>query len=123
MIKTDLEGQIAQATFDVNYKTEAKGKALEAKAAAEADLADTTATRDADEKYLADLTATCEQKTADFESRQKLRAEEIVTIEKAIEIISSSAVSGNADKHLPSMVQKTGSANLAQLRSNLNAHA
>merc|ERR1712054_210881 len=61
---------------------------------------------DADSKYLFDLTATCEEKASAFESRQQLRADEIVAIEKAIEIISSGAVAGNADKHLPSMLQK-----------------
>jgi len=63
----------------------------------------------ADKKYLADLTATCETKASDFESRQQLRADEIVAIEKAIEIISSGAVAGNADKHLPAMLQKQAS--------------
>merc|ERR1719424_1427567 len=74
----------------------------------------------ADQKYLSGLSATCEQKASDFESRQQLRADEIVAIEKAIEIISSGAVSGNADKHLPAMVQKKGSS-LAQLRSSSTA--
>merc|ERR1712113_560195 len=90
------------------------------KADAEADLAETTATRDADQKYLDDLTATCTQKAADFESRQQLRSEEIVAIEKAIEIISSSAVTGNADKYLPTLLQ-VKSPSLAMLRSDLSA--
>merc|ERR1719229_1634407 len=123
MLMQDLTAQIDYATKDRDEKAESKAKKLQAKADAQGDLKDTTTTMQADKKYLADLTATCEQKASDFESRQQLRAEEIVAIEKAIEIISSSAVSGNADKHLPSMVQKTGSATLAQLRSNLNAHA
>merc|ERR1719444_644246 len=76
-------------------------------------------TRAADAKYLADLTATCESKASDFESRQQLRADEIVAVEKAIEIISSGAVAGNADKHLPGLLQKKGSA-LSQLRSASN---
>merc|ERR1719428_2450999 len=67
-----------------------------------------------DKKYLADLTATCEQKASDFEARQQLRAEEIEAVEKAIEVVSSGAVSGNADKHLPGFIQ--GSA-MAQLRT------
>ena len=78
-------------------------------------MQDTTSTRDADTKYLTDLTATCEQKASDFESRQQLRAEEIEAIEKAVEIISSGSVSGAADKHLPAMIQKGSS--LAQLRA------
>merc|ERR1712224_73277 len=83
---------------------------------AEGQLQDTTSTRDDDQKYLEDLTATCEQKASDFESRQQLRAEEIEEIEKAIEIISSEAVSGNAEKHLPGLMQ-TKKSSFAQLRA------
>merc|ERR1719449_164153 len=115
MLMQDLKAQIAQATQDRDEKAEEKATTLQHKADAEGDLKDTTTTRDADSKYLADLTATCEQKASDFESRQQLRADEIVAIEKAIEIISSGAVSGNADKHLPAMLQK--GAALAQLRA------
>jgi cell division septum initiation protein DivIVA len=114
MLVQDLEAQIAQSTQDRDEKAELKAKTLQAKADAEGDLKDTTDTRDADVKYLADLTATCEQKAADFEARQGLRAEEIVAIEKAIEIISSNSVSGNADKHLPSLLQASS---FAQLRA------
>merc|ERR1712039_848820 len=64
----------------------------------------------------ADLTATCEQKASDFESRQQLRAEELEAIAKAIEILSSDDVKGNAEKYLPTLVQKA-SPSLAQLRS------
>jgi len=67
-------------------------------------------------KYKEELDSTCAEKSTAFEARQELRAEEIEAVEKAIEIVSSGAVSGNADKHLPSMVQ-TGSTAFAQLRS------
>merc|ERR1711879_315148 len=90
------------------------------KATSEGDLSDTTSTKEADEKYLKDLTATCEMKATDFESRQQLRAEEIEAIEKAVEILSSDAVSGNADKHLPNMLQTRSTftrAALTQLRA------
>jgi chromosome segregation ATPase len=116
----DLKAQIAQATQDRDEKAESKAKKLQAKADAAGDLKDTASTRDADKKYLADLTATCEQKASDFESRQQLRADEIVAVEKAIEIISSGAVSGNADKHLPAMLQTSS---FAQLRSDLTTQA
>merc|ERR1712060_117865 len=105
MLMQDLTAQIAQAQQDRDEKATTKAKKLEAKAAAEGDLAETTETRNADQKYLDDLTATCTQKAADFASRQQLRSEELVAIEKAIEIISSSAVSGNADKYLPTLLQ------------------
>merc|ERR1711990_427583 len=122
MLMQDLNAQIAQATQDRGSKAESKANKLQAKADASGDLKDTTTTKEADQKYLSDLTATCEQKASDFESRQQLRADEIVAIEKAIEIISSGAVSGNADKHLPSMVQTEGSA-FPQLRADLNMQA
>merc|ERR1712048_856633 len=114
MLMQDFKAQIAQATQDRDEKAEFKAETLQSKADAKGDLEDTTSTRDADQKYLDDLTATCEQKGSDFESRQQLRAEEIEAIEKAIEIISSGSVSGNADKHLPGFIQGSS---LAQLRS------
>merc|ERR1719449_465289 len=120
MLMQDLKAQIAQATQDRDEKAEAKANKLQAKADATGDLKDTTTTKNADAKYLADLTATCEQKASDFESRQQLRADEIVAIEKAIEIISSGAVSGNADKHLPGLMQTSS---FAQLRSDLSTQA
>jgi hypothetical protein len=120
MLIQDLTAQIAQATSDRDSKTETRAKKLQAKADAEGDLTDTTTTRDADVKYLADLTAMCELKAADFESRQQLRAEELEAIAKAIEIMSSNDVSGNAEKHLPSLVQKTA---LTQLRAGTRGEA
>jgi len=115
MLIQDLTAQVEQATSNRDEKAEVKAKKLQAKANAEGDLQDTISTRDDDSKYLSDLSSTCETKASDFESRQQLRGEEIVAIEKAIEIISSGAVSGNADKHLPGLLQtKTG---LMQLRA------
>jgi len=115
MLSQDLKAQIGQATSARTEKSEAKAKALQSSADAKGDLQDTTTTRDDDSKYLADLTATCEQKSSDFASRQQLRAEEISAVEKAIEILSSGAVSGASEKHLPQLIQKSSS--LAQLRS------
>jgi len=124
MIMQDLTAEIGQATDDRNDKAASKAKTLQMKAEAEADLADTTATRDADQEYLNNLTATCEQKSADFESRQQLRAEEIEAINKAIEIISSNAVQGNAETYLPKFVQTKASVSaLAMLRAETHSQA
>merc|ERR1719160_2020405 len=118
MMVMDLKSQIAQAEQEVSEKTTLKAKKKEALGVAAADLEETKATKAADEKYLADLMAECEQKAADFPARQKLRAEEIEAIEKAIEIISSAAVQGNAEKHLPTLVQSQSTAvSLVQLRA------
>merc|ERR1719393_726071 len=111
----DLKADISAATSARTEKTEAKAKALQNAADAKSDLQDTTQTRDDDAKYLADLTAQCEQKSSDFAARQQLRAEEIEAVEKAIEILSSGAVSGASEKHLPALVQVKSS--FVQLRS------
>eukprot|EP00403_Amphidinium_massartii_P035842 CAMPEP_0178433242 /NCGR_PEP_ID=MMETSP0689_2-20121128/32804_1 /TAXON_ID=160604 /ORGANISM="Amphidinium massartii, Strain CS-259" /LENGTH=678 /DNA_ID=CAMNT_0020055263 /DNA_START=79 /DNA_END=2115 /DNA_ORIENTATION=+ len=116
MLKQDLEAGIAQATKDRTEKTEFRAQSLQAKADAEGTLQDTTTTMEDDKKYLAELTATCQQKAADFESRQQLRTEELEAIRKAIEIISSESVKGNAETYLPSMVQKKAGTVLGQLR-------
>merc|ERR1712159_357336 len=116
MLSQDLKAQIGQATSARTEKSEAKAKALQSAADAKGDLQDTTSTRDDDSKYLSDLTATCEQKSAAFTERQQLRAEEITAVEKAIEILSSGAVSGASEKHLPALVQIKSTA-LAQLRA------
>merc|ERR1719428_71251 len=102
MLVQDLTAQIDQAKQDRTEKAETKAKKLQAKASAGGDLKETTATKAADKKYLADLVATCEQKATDFESRQQLRTEQLEAIAKAIEIVASGAVQGNAEKHLPS---------------------
>ena len=98
--------QIETATEDREAKAQQKASKLQKAAEDKGDLADTTATRDSDQVYLDDLVATCTQKSSDFEQRQQLRTDELAAIDKAIEILSSGAVSGAADKHLPGLIQK-----------------
>merc|ERR1740138_1484505 len=43
-----------------------------------------------DQKYLKDLRGLCAQKSLDFEARQKIRAEEMEALAKAIEILTGS---------------------------------
>jgi hypothetical protein len=119
MLRQDLEHQVADATAERDEKAELKAKKLQAKADAEGDLTDTTTTRDADQKYLDDLVATCETKATDFESRQTLRNQETEAITKAIAIISSGSVTGAAEKHLPTLLQisEARGSSLASLRA------
>merc|ERR1719502_265745 len=100
LMQMELKDSISAA--ESMRATKAKMKAgKEADAATDkGSLADTMASKAEDEKYLADLVAQCEQKSNDFASRQQLRAEELEAIQKAIEIISSPEVAGNAGKHL-----------------------
>jgi len=115
----NLKSQITAAKEAIDSKTAARAKAKTDLATASSDLADTTAVREEDQKYLDDVTATCDKKKEDFDNRQKLRADEITAVEKAIDILSSEAVKGNAEKHLPTMLQASPSHGTAliQVRS------
>jgi len=118
-IMQQLADNIENAEFEISKKTKHRAETQQSKAEQEGDLAQTTADRNEDQKYLDETTALCTQKTSDFVSRQQLRSDEIAAISKAIEIIGSQAVAGSGDKHLPALMQirsKTGSA-LSQLRS------
>merc|ERR1719498_390365 len=88
MLSMDLKMQIGQATEARTEKAEAKAASLQAAADAKGDLADTTTTRDDDQKFLADMTATCDLKASAFADRQALRASEIEALEKAAGILS-----------------------------------
>merc|ERR1719456_719074 len=121
MMAQELTDQIEGAVAERKSQTSTKNKKLSAKAAAEGDHADTSAVKASDEKYLADITATCTQKKADFAKRQELRAGEIDAVQQAIDIMSSDSVAGSGAKHLPTLVQKSTS--LAQLRSSSTSPA
>merc|ERR1719453_1057715 len=107
MLASDLSQSIAAATKSRDEKAKTKAQREEDAAGAKGDLADTTASRAEDKKYLDTLVAQCMQKSDDFAARQQLRAEELEAIQKAVEILSSGAVAGNDEKHrrLPSFVQ------------------
>merc|ERR1719443_1008872 len=106
-----IEGGVRERTSTASFKQ----KRLTDKASAEGEKSDTSAALAEDEKFLADMTAECEQKAVDFAKRQELRQGELDAISKAIEIMSSDSVAGSGAKHLPGLVQKSTS--LAQLRS------
>merc|ERR1719197_1431140 len=117
MLKADLTNQLDAANTARTQQAEIKAKALQGAADSKGALQDTVTTRDDDEKYSADLTATCEQKSTDFANRQILRGEEIEAIQKATEILAGGAVSGASETHLHklAMMQKKATS-LVQLR-------
>lgn len=101
----------------LDKKTALKSKKMQQKAQLQDNLESTKSTKTADEEYLKDTTTTCQQKASDFEERQKLRVEELEAVNKAIDVMSSSSVSGNEKKHLAkSFVQVSRSTSLASLR-------
>lgn len=114
MFATDLKHQIATSTDKRTKKAARKGERQADSASMTSDKEDTEASKASDEKYLKDLIVECEQKSFDYSCRQKNRQGEIEAISKAIEIMTSGAISGGSD-HLPGLIQKSTS--LAQLRS------
>lgn len=117
MLLKDLSAQITHGKQDRDSKVESIAKKRQMKATSDGDLADTTSTRNADQKYLTDLTATCGQKASGFEIRQELRAKELEALSKAIEILKNE-VAGHAQNLLPSLTQKAAlRRSLAQIRN------
>jgi hypothetical protein len=102
MMMQDLQDEIERATAEKGRKVKSKATRQEDAAGFKGDLADTTASKEADEKYLSDMVSGCSMKSDDFEARQKLRADELVALEKATEILKSGDVSGAGEAHLPS---------------------
>jgi len=117
MMVQDLSDQVEYDKQDRNKKNVAQANAKQAMGVAKSDLSSTVEGKKEDEHSLSDLEAQCHKKSDEFKARQDLRAGEVEAIEKAIEILSSGAVKGNADKHLPGLVQKKKAASLLQLRS------
>merc|ERR1719159_1902768 len=116
MLKADLTNQLAAANEARTQNAEIKAKSLQGAADSKGALQDTITTRDDDEKYSADLTATCEQKSTDFANRQILRGEEIEAIQKATEILAGGAVSGGSAKHFGTEFAQRKATSLVQLR-------
>merc|ERR1719230_2339936 len=107
-LKANYEVLMQQLTDDIKAdnasikkKTATKAKRLEAAANAKADKEVTETSKAKDESTLSDTNAECEQTSDEYEKNQVVRIGEIRALKKAIEIMSSDDVTGNADKHLP----------------------
>merc|ERR1740117_2609631 len=122
MLQQDLNDSIKNAEASISTKSQAKSTDQQLVATRQGDLGDSVSTMAGDTKYVNDLSSTCSQKSNDFEARQKLRSEEVVAIEKAIEILSSDDVSGAAGKHLPALLQKKSSVLLQIQKSDSNTN-
>jgi hypothetical protein len=118
-LQQDLKNNLDFARNSRDEKKTAKTQLLQQAADAKGDLADTTTTREDDEKFLADLTATCEQKASAYEGRQKLRFSELKAVKEAIGIMSGKAVTGHSEKHLPQLLHISSKQHtaLVQLRA------
>merc|ERR1719263_2190823 len=100
MVVQDLVDSIENSNQSIEEKTVTKARKEEKAAQDKKELASTIAMKKEDEKTLADMEVECEEKKLSFGEKQQLRTEEIAAIGKAIEILQSGDVSGNAGKHL-----------------------
>merc|ERR1719258_35176 len=100
MLELELEDQIAYGTKERDGKAAKANEHKATVAEAKGELATQKTIKAEAETYLADLTTQCTLKSEAFEGRQKMRAEELEAIEKAIEIISGS----NSSSPSPSAV-------------------
>merc|ERR1719456_485224 len=82
-----LQDEIKFGTKELEEAKKALGKASEAKAAAEGDLAVTSKALAADIKALADLHQDCMEKAEDFEAETKSRGEELKALAEAKKVI------------------------------------
>jgi chromosome segregation ATPase len=123
-IAQQLKDNIENAEHEINKKTNLRADTQKNKASLEGEKAQAEADRAEDQKYLDETTGLCAQKSQDFDSRQKLRAQELDALGEAIEIMQGDDVSGSAKKHLPSLmaVGDGRGAALAQLRSGAENH-
>eukprot|EP00929_Paragymnodinium_shiwhaense_P004799 TRINITY_DN1059_c0_g2_i1.p1 TRINITY_DN1059_c0_g2~~TRINITY_DN1059_c0_g2_i1.p1 ORF type:complete len:679 (+),score=335.60 TRINITY_DN1059_c0_g2_i1:67-2103(+) len=125
VLKQKLTSSISDSKERASKRTATKAKKMEEAAKAKGDLEVTTKSKSEDEKELSETKAECSVRSEEFENNQVVRSEEIKAITKAVEILNSGAVSGNAEKHLPSaaaaLVQDVSS--LVQLRSSLAPEA
>merc|ERR1719161_698470 len=110
-----LGNNIETAKGNRDEKAEQRAALATSNAQLKGELADAQDGLATDEKYLADMKATFKAKSAAFADNQKVRAEEIAALQKALEVLSSPAVQGHTEKYLPKLVQK--SVSLLQLGS------
>jgi len=117
LIMQQLTGNIDNAEHEIKKKKLLRAETEQAKAEAEGDLAATTKERDEDQVYLDETDAMCKQKADDFEARQKLRADELDVLKKAMEIIADGTVKGAGEKNLPQFLQMSQQRRLAMAQT------
>jgi len=100
-----LTDNIQDMKTTVEEKTSFKSSCIDNAATAKADLTVTKTTKATDETTLVDTNAKCKQMSEEFENNQVVRSGEVKAIEKAMEILQSDSVAGNAEKHLPKLIQ------------------
>merc|ERR1719410_452669 len=116
MVIADLTDSIENSEKEIEAKTVEKEQKATKAAQNKKQLAATVTDKAENEKLLKSTQTECAEKKLSFAEKQKLRTEEIEAIAKAIEILSSDDVSGNAEKYL-ALTQSRKSTSLVQAGS------
>ena len=117
LVVTDLKNQIGSETRARDAKSGFKNKKLEEKASNKDTLDTVSQAKTEDTKYRSEVDGECSQKASDFKSRQELRQGELEAVNKAIEIISGSAVSATQERAAFLQMKTSSKTALALLRS------
>merc|ERR1719408_717994 len=112
-----LEDEIKFGQKELAEAKQALGKASEAKAAAEGDLAITAKALAEDEKALADLHSDCMTKAEDFEAETKSRGEELKALAEAKKVISEATGGTGGAEDLTYSLSQEGAVSLLQVAS------
>merc|ERR1719408_680164 len=112
-----LEDEIKFGQKELAEAKQALGKASEAKAAAEGDLAITAKALAEDEKALADLHSDCMTKAEDFEAETKSRSEELKALAEAKKVISEATGGTGGAEELTYSLSEEGAVSLLQMAS------
>lgn len=113
MVIADLTDSIENSEKEIEAKTVDKEQKATKAAQNKKQLAATVTDKAENEKLLKSTQTECAEKKLSFAEKQKLRTEELAAIAKAIEILSSDEVSGNAEKYL-ALTQSRKSTSLVQ---------
>jgi len=116
MMMADLTDAVENSEKEIEANTVEKQQKSEKSAQNKKQLTATVADKAENEKLLKSTETECEEKNLSFAEKQKLRKEELAAIAKAIEILSSDDVSGNAEKYL-SLAQAQHSRSFVQAGS------
>merc|ERR1719223_887851 len=116
MMMADLTDAVENSEKEIEANTVEKQQKSEKSAQNKKQLTATLADKAENEKLLKSTETECEEKNLSFAEKQKLRKEELAAIAKAIEILSSDDVSGNAEKYL-SLAQAQHSRSFVQVGS------
>jgi hypothetical protein len=107
LMKGEKESEIAEYKTSVKDKQALLATTKEELVVAKADLRDVKASLDADQKFLLELIERCTQGDAEWERRQKMRADEIAAVSQAIVILDTDEVRDGQQQMFRSFLQRS----------------